>query len=68
MEWTESYKQILRETAKALKVCLGVNLVSYKRPLDFTAKFGSLFGEGIVDILSYYLRLFLENSFLFYLL
>ena len=26
---------------------LGVNLVSYKSPLDFTPKFGFLFGEGI---------------------
>ncbi len=27
---------------------LGVNLVSYKSPLDFTPNFGSSFGEGIV--------------------
>ncbi len=26
---------------------LGINLVSYKSPLDFTPKFGSSFGEGI---------------------
>ena len=26
---------------------LGVNLVSYKSPLDFTPNFGSSFGEGI---------------------
>ncbi len=26
---------------------LGVNLVSYKSPVDFTPKFGSSFGEGI---------------------
>ena len=25
----------------------GINLVSYKSPLDFTPKFGSSFGEGI---------------------
>ena len=26
---------------------LGINLVSYKSPLDFSPKFGSSFGEGI---------------------
>ena len=31
------------------ELCLGVNLVSYKSPLDFTPKFGSSFGEGIVE-------------------
>ena len=30
---------------------LGVNLVSYKSPLDFTQKFGFSFGEGIVIVL-----------------
>ena len=30
--------------------CLGVNLVSYKSPLDFTPNFGSSFGEGIVMV------------------
>ena len=28
---------------------LGVNLVSYKSPLDFTPNFDSSFGEGIVS-------------------
>ena len=31
---------------------LGVNLVSYKSPLDFTPKFSSSFGEGIVVVMS----------------
>ncbi len=29
---------------------LGVNLVSYKSPLDFIPNFGSSFGEGIVSV------------------
>jgi len=31
--------------------CLGVNLVSYKSPLDLSPKFGFSFGEGIVVLL-----------------
>jgi len=30
------------------ELCLGVNLVSYKSPLDFSPKFNFSFGEGIV--------------------
>ena len=42
---------VLKFLAWALRsFSLGVNLVSYKSPLDFIPNFGSSFGEGIAEV------------------